>query len=100
MFDMLQEILTPVVLSIASGIAAKYVIPFLQVGKRQKYAEHIATLADDITEDLMFKYPNNTWLQKLDDGVDLLIAMCNIKGVTARRAINAAVSRRQRPRIN
>ncbi|MFQ5453787.1 MAG: hypothetical protein ACE5D6_06335 [Candidatus Zixiibacteriota bacterium] len=87
-------ILGSVGLLLASHLAKKYVIPFLQIGKRQQYAQFIATIADEITNDLKRKYPEKVWLKHLDEAVDSLIAICNISPEIARRAINASIYRK------
>lgn len=75
-------------------VARKYVIPFLRVGKRQRYAQYIAIIADEITDELRSKYPEKEWLKHLDEAVDRLAAICEISPEIARRAINASVSRK------
>ena len=87
-------LLSSVALIIAIYAVKKYVIPFLQVGKRQKYAQYIATIADEITDDLRSKYPNKQWLKHLDEAVDRLIAICGISEDIAKRAISAATARK------
>ena len=59
-------------------VANKYVIPFLKIGKRNQYAQYIATIADEITDDLKNKHPQKEWLKHLDSAVDMLITICNI----------------------
>ena len=88
------NILGSVGLLFAGFIARRYIIPFLQVGKRQRYAELIAHLADEITDELRLKYPNRDWMKHLDEGVDRLIALLGIAPEIARRAINAATARK------
>ena len=78
----------------AGHIANKYVIPFLKIGNRKDYAQYIAAIADEITDDLKNKYPEKEWLQHVDAAVDSLIAICDISPQVARRAINAAMSRK------
>lgn len=75
-------------------VAQKYLIPFLKIGRREQYARHIAIIADDITDDLKMKYPDKSWLAHLDEGIDSLISICEISPETARRAINASISRK------
>jgi hypothetical protein len=87
-------LLGSVALLVAANVARKYVIPFLQVGKRQKYAEYIATIADEVMDDLKQTYPEKAWLKHLDEAVERLAAICGISADIARRAVNAAVSRR------
>lgn len=79
---------------LAGHIATKYVIPFLSVGKRQRYAELIAMLADEITDELQSKYAKD-WTNYLDQAVDKLIMILGIEPEIARRAINAAAARKQ-----
>jgi len=79
---------------LAGHIATKYVIPFLSVGKRQRYAELIAMLADEITDELQAKYEKD-WTRYLDQAIDKLISILGIDAEVARRAINAAAARKQ-----
>jgi len=88
------SVLGSVALLLAGHIANKYVIPFLKVGKRQQYAQFIATIADEVTDDLRNKYPNKSWLKHIDEAVDSLIAICGITPEIARRAIRAAAARK------
>ncbi len=75
-------------------ITNKYVIPFLQIGKRKKYAQYIATIADEITDDLKNKHPEKDWVKHLDTAIDTLISICDISPQIARRAISASLSRK------
>ena len=75
-------------------VANKYIIPFLKIGKRKQYAQYVATIADEITDDLKNKHPQKDWLKYLDTAVDTLISICDISPEVARRAISASVSRK------
>ncbi len=88
-------ILGSVGLLLIGHVAKKYIIPFLAVGKRKQYAGFIATIANEVTDDLRSRYPENEWLQHLDEAVDALIEICGITEEIARRAINASVARKQ-----
>jgi len=77
----------------AGFIANKYIIPFLKIGKRERYAALITTLADEITDELCEKYPDKQWLSYLDQAVNKLKELCDIPDEIARRAIKAAFSR-------
>lgn len=88
------SVLGSVGLILAGRVVTKYVIPFLSVGRRERYARHIAFIADDITDDLRGKYPDREWLKHLDEGVDRLISICGIGPDVARRAVNASVARK------
>ena len=88
------SLLGSVAMLLAGWAANKYVIPFLKVGKRQQYAQFIATIADEVTDDLRNKYPDKKWLEYLDEAVDRLIAICGVSPEIARRAISAAAARK------
>ena len=90
----LLGILGTVGLTLAGYLARKYVIPFLQVGKRQKYAQYIAAIADELTDELRVKYPGSDWLVHLDEAVDTLIEICGVTQEIARRALQAAAARK------
>ncbi|MGH8016422.1 MAG: hypothetical protein ACREBV_09540 [Candidatus Zixiibacteriota bacterium] len=79
---------------LAGHIATRYIIPFLSVGKRQRLAELIALLADEITDELQAKYAKD-WTKYLDQAVDKLIMILGIDSEVARRAINAAAARKK-----
>lgn len=80
---------------VAGWLANKYIIPFLQIGKRHRYAQLIATLADDITDDLRDRYADSEWLNHLDEAVDTLIDILGIDDDIADRAIRAAAARKR-----
>jgi len=77
----------------AGFVANKYIIPFLKIGKREKYASLITTLADEITDELCAKYPDKEWLNYLDQAVNKLKELCEISDEVALRAMQAAFSR-------
>jgi hypothetical protein len=78
---------------LVSYVAKKYVIPFLQVGKRQKYAEYISLIADDIISELRLKYPEQNWLEHLDEAVETLAQICGVTPDVAKRAVRASAGR-------
>lgn len=49
-------------------------VKFIVVGTRERYARFLAALADEATDDLMLKYPDNKWADLADEAVDLIIA--------------------------
>ncbi len=75
-------------------LVKKYLVPFLSVEKRRRYAEWIVRIADEIIAELMAKYPEKKWLSELDQAIDLLMEICGIDRPTAERAIKAAASRK------
>ncbi len=87
-------LLGSVALMLATYLAQRYVIPFLKVGKRERYAQFIATIADEVTDALSNKYPNKEWLKHLDEAIDSLIAICGVSQEIAERAVSAAAARK------
>jgi len=92
--DSLLGLLGTIGLTMAGYLANRYVIPFLKVGKRQKYAQYIAAMADELTDELRGRYPEREWLAHLDEAVDRLIDICRVSQEIARRAIKASAARR------
>ena len=72
-----------------------YLLPFLRVEKRRRYAKWIAHLADEITDDLLARYPGNKWVKFMDESVDKLMEICGISEDVAGRAINSALHRKR-----
>ncbi len=83
------------VIAIAGWVGARYFAPFLQIGKRKQYAQWIAVIADEITDELVQKYPNKKWLERLDEAVDKLIEVCGIGKDISGRAVRAAIGRKK-----
>ncbi|PWB69059.1 hypothetical protein C3F09_10665 [candidate division GN15 bacterium] len=81
-------------LLLASYLAKRYVIPFLQVGKRQQYAQYIAVIADEVIDELRLKYPDRQWLTHLDEAIKTLAEICGISADIAERAIRASAARK------
>jgi hypothetical protein len=87
-------VLSAAVLLALGYAATRYFIPWLRVGSRRKYAEYIAFMADEVTDDLRRRYPASAWAEHLDEAVDRLIEICRIKSEVAQRAVNAAAARK------
>lgn len=75
-------------------VVGKYLAPYLKTEKRLKYAEWIAKIADEVTDDLLGRYPTNTWAKFFDDAVDKVMEICGIKKEVASRAATAALKRK------
>lgn len=75
-------------------LAKKYLVPFLQVEKRRRYAVWIAAIADEITDDLRLQFPGEKWIERLDEAVDQIMEICGIEKDIAQRAIRAAAARK------
>ena len=78
-------------------LAKAYLVPFLATGRAKNYAEWVARIADDVTDDLIKKYPGSRITSFLNDAVDEVMKICNIQKATAQRAVNAAVQRKNTP---
>jgi hypothetical protein len=83
-----------VFLTLAAWMAKKHLVPFLVVEKRMRFAKYIACIADEITDDLVRKYPDKEWIVYFDEAVDKIIAVCGIDTDVAGRAISAALARK------
>lgn len=87
------SLLGTVALTVLGFAARKYLVPFLQVGKRERYARYVATIADEIINDLRTRYPDKAWLQHLDEAVTLLVEITGVGPEIGCRAIRAAAQR-------
>lgn len=81
-------------LSLVTWLARSFVLPYLKRGDRARTAEYISRIADDVTDDLKARYPNNEWISYLDEAVDRISEVCEISPEVARRAARAAISRK------
>lgn len=93
-FGSLLEILGPIALALVGFLAKQYLIPYLQIGRRKRYAEFIARIADEVTDELRIRHPQSKWLKHLDEAVDTLIEIAAISPDIARRAVNASAARK------
>lgn len=85
------------ILFIISWAAKKWMIPFLNTGLKKKMAEYILLMADEITDELVAKYPDKqVWLY-VDQAVDKLMNIVGLKKKqkeAAKRAIEASLARK------
>jgi len=75
-------------------LARTYLVPFLELEHRRRYATYIATIADEVTDDLVRRYPDKAWLKYIDEAVDKIIDVCGIDREIAERAASAALLRK------
>ena len=87
-------ILGSVGLTLLGYVAQRYVVPFLKVGRRQKYAEFIAAIAEEAIDELRTKYPDKEWLTHLDEAVAIVCEITGISPEIGLRAVNAAAARK------
>jgi hypothetical protein len=84
-----------VVLSIVVvWMTKKHLVPLLAIERHRRYAEWIARIADEVTDDLVQKYPNERWAKFLDNAVDKVMEITGISKETARRAVTSAIARK------
>ncbi|MCP4703146.1 MAG: hypothetical protein GY865_00930 [candidate division Zixibacteria bacterium] len=83
-----------IIMIVITWFAKKYLLPFLKIEGRRRYATYIASIADEVTDELRLKYPDKSWTVYLDEAVDKIIKICDIKPEVARRALSASISRR------
>ena len=81
-------------LMLATYLAKTYLIPFLQVGKRPKFAEFVAIIADEVIDELRLKYPDRAWLDHLEEAIKKLSEICGIAPDIAERAVRASAARK------
>lgn len=80
---------------VVTYLAKNYLVPLVQVEKHRRYARWVAAIADEVTDDLVARYPNKAWLGKLDAAVDQIMEICGIDEDVARRAIRASSTRKE-----
>lgn len=79
--------------TIVGLVLRRHVLPLLKLERQRRLARYIATIADDVTDDLRERYPESEWLKYLDEAVDTVIEICLVDKTVARRAIHAALAR-------
>jgi len=83
------------ILLIAVGmITKKYIIPLLVTAHARQTAEHVLTIADDVTDYFILKFPNAHWSNWLDRAVDKIIEVTGVGREPAERAIRASIKRK------
>jgi hypothetical protein len=79
---------------LASYVVKRYIIPFLQIGKRQQYAQFVTVIADEVIDELRQKYPDREWLTHLEEAVTKLAGICGVSTEIAERAVRASAARK------
>jgi hypothetical protein len=80
-------------LFIAWGVK-RYLIPFLDTEQKRKVAEYVLLIADEVTDQLVAKYPQNELLRWLDQAVDKIMEITGVSKEVATRAAQAALARK------
>jgi hypothetical protein len=72
----------------------KYLLPFLDTELKKKMAEYVLLIADEVTDQLVAKYPQNELLKWLDQAVDQIMEITGVSEEVATRAVQAALARK------
>jgi hypothetical protein len=72
----------------------RYLIPFLDTEIKRKMAEYVLLIADEVTDQLVAKYPQNELLKLLDQAVDKIMDITGVTREVAIRAAQAALARK------
>jgi hypothetical protein len=83
-----------ILLLILGWAVKKYLIPYLNTQLKKKMAEYVLLIADEVTDQLVAKYPKNEWLRWLDQAVDNIMEITGVSEDIATRAAQAALARK------
>jgi hypothetical protein len=72
----------------------RYLIPFLDTELKKEMAEYVLLIADEVTDQLVAKYPQNEALKWLDQAVDKIMEITGVSREVALRAAEAALVRK------
>ncbi len=86
--------LSAVLLLFLGWAVKKYLIPFLDTELKKKTAEYVLLIADEVTDQLVAKYPQNELLKWLDQAVDRIMEITGVSKEVATRAAQAALARK------
>ncbi len=88
------EALGAIMIMITGWAVKKYLIPFLNTELRRKMAEYVLLIADEVTDQLVARYPQNELFKWLDQAVDKIIEITGVSKEVATRAAHAALARK------
>jgi len=85
------------ILILAIGILTKkYIVPLLKTARDRQMAEHVLTIADDVTDYFLERFPGAHWSIWLDRAIDKIIEVTGVGRGPAERAARAALNRKRR----
>lgn len=73
------------ILSGVALVAAKFLVPWLKKGTRMRYATHLTHLADEITDDLLARYPDKDWSRILEESVETIRKELGVTDLSEKR---------------
>jgi hypothetical protein len=88
------QALGAILLLLLGWVAKHYLIPYLNTELRKKVAEYVLLIADEVTDQLVAKYPQNELLKWLDQAVDKIMEITGVSKEVATRAAQAALARK------
>ena len=88
------EALGAILFLLLGWMTKRYLIPFLNTELRKRMAEYVLLIADEVTDQLVAKYPKNELLRWLDQAVDKIIEITGTSKEVATRAAQAALTRK------
>jgi hypothetical protein len=92
--EFLMEIIGLVSLTALAWLSKKFILPALKSNTNKNVAEHLLIIADDVTDFLSAQYPDEPWIEWLDEAVDEIRRITGASEETARRAAQAAIRRK------
>jgi hypothetical protein len=81
-------------LLVLGWMVKRYLIPFLNTEVKKQMAEYVLLIADEVTDQLVAKYPENELLRWLDQAVDKIMEVTGVSREVAIRAAQAALARK------
>ena len=72
----------------------RYLIPFVDTELKRKMAEYVLLIADEVTDQLVAKYPQNELFKWLDQAVDKIMEITGASREVATRAAQASLARK------
>ena len=82
------------IMILVAWVVKKHLLPFLDTEVKKKMAEYVLLIADEITDQLVAKYPDKKVWVYLDRAVDKIMEVCGVKREVAARAAGASFSRK------
>jgi len=72
----------------------RWLMPFLDTALKNKVAEYALLIADDVTDDMVARYPDNKFWDIIDKSVDKIMEICGVSEETAKRVAGASLKRK------
>jgi hypothetical protein len=88
------QALGAILLLLLGWVVKHYLIPYLNTELKKKMAEYVLLIADEVTDQLVAKYPKNELIKWLDQAVDKIMEITGVSREVATRAAQAALARK------